>query len=270
MEAILVKKLLVLPLVGLLALLIASQAVAAPSYTLFGNATIVTGGNPGHAAQLPSTCPTGYPTCFGDASFTYSGVSFAVPAGLTFASLTTLRTDYNVTDDDCGGGSPRFQIDVDADGDGDYDGTIDVNIGPSPNFVGCATGWQSTGNLIGNVDSGRYDFIAVATSPVPSINFSTYPVVLTALGSAKVMGIQLVVDSGWVPTAGAGCLTGCDGEQTILADNVAINVDLYTFEPNTPATKDDCKNGDWQARQRDDFSAFKNQGDCIQYVNTGK
>lgn len=35
-------------------------------------------------------------------------------------------------------------------------------------------------------------------------------------------------------------------------------------------TKDDCKNGGWQNVFRADGSAFKNQGDCIQYVNTGK
>jgi hypothetical protein len=36
------------------------------------------------------------------------------------------------------------------------------------------------------------------------------------------------------------------------------------------ASKDQCKNegSDWHFRA--DGSAFKNQGDCIQYVNTGK
>jgi hypothetical protein len=32
-----------------------------------------------------------------------------------------------------------------------------------------------------------------------------------------------------------------------------------------PTAKDQCKNGGWR-----DFSQFKNQGDCIQFVNTGK
>ena len=32
-----------------------------------------------------------------------------------------------------------------------------------------------------------------------------------------------------------------------------------------PTTKDQCNNGGWR-----DFSQFKNQGDCIQFVNTGK
>jgi hypothetical protein len=37
-----------------------------------------------------------------------------------------------------------------------------------------------------------------------------------------------------------------------------------------PATTDSCKNGAWRNLVRSDFTSFKNQGDCIQYVNTGK
>jgi hypothetical protein len=48
----------------------------------------------------------------------------------------------------------------------------------------------------------------------------------------------------------------------------------YNFEPTppivTPASKDNCMKGGWQTVTRADGSPFKNQGDCIQYVNTGK
>lgn len=45
----------------------------------------------------------------------------------------------------------------------------------------------------------------------------------------------------------------------------------YDFEPYEVATsKDACKNGGWKTLRRADGSTFKNQGDCIQYVNTGK
>jgi hypothetical protein len=36
------------------------------------------------------------------------------------------------------------------------------------------------------------------------------------------------------------------------------------------SNKDDCKKGGWQSLSRADGTFFKNQGDCIQYVNTGK
>ena len=37
----------------------------------------------------------------------------------------------------------------------------------------------------------------------------------------------------------------------------------------SPTNKDQCMNGGWQARLRPDGTPFTNQGDCIQYVNTG-
>jgi len=33
---------------------------------------------------------------------------------------------------------------------------------------------------------------------------------------------------------------------------------------------DQCKNNGWKTLQRQNGTTFKNQGDCIQYVNTGK
>jgi hypothetical protein len=55
-------------------------------------------------------------------------------------------------------------------------------------------------------------------------------------------------------------------------DDVTIEDYFENFEPPppVPANKDACKKGGWQALTRADFTPFKNQGDCIQYVNTGK
>ena len=38
----------------------------------------------------------------------------------------------------------------------------------------------------------------------------------------------------------------------------------------TAMKKDECKKGGWAEMSREDGSLFKNQGDCLQYVNTGK
>jgi hypothetical protein len=46
------------------------------------------------------------------------------------------------------------------------------------------------------------------------------------------------------------------------------NVSLASI--SEPGDKNDCKNGGWDTLFRADGSSFKNQGDCIQYVNTGK
>jgi hypothetical protein len=47
-----------------------------------------------------------------------------------------------------------------------------------------------------------------------------------------------------------------------------IAVQFTTF--GFPETISDCKNGAWRNLVRPDFSVFKNQGDCVSYVNTGK
>ena len=57
----------------------------------------------------------------------------------------------------------------------------------------------------------------------------------------------------------------------VETDLVSFNGTVYNFEPYVVANnKDQCKNGGFQAFRRADGSPFKNQGDCIQYVNTGK
>lgn len=45
----------------------------------------------------------------------------------------------------------------------------------------------------------------------------------------------------------------------------------YDFEPYRVASSADaCKNGGWETLRRADGSSFRNQGQCIRYVNTGK
>jgi hypothetical protein len=57
----------------------------------------------------------------------------------------------------------------------------------------------------------------------------------------------------------------------VETDLVSFNGTVYNFEPYVVANdKEQCKNGGWQAYRRVDGSPFKNQGDCVQYTNTGK
>ena len=48
------------------------------------------------------------------------------------------------------------------------------------------------------------------------------------------------------------------------------DINVQVFASQEAKSKDGCKNGGWQSLVRSDSSTFKNQGDCIQYVNTGK
>jgi len=46
--------------------------------------------------------------------------------------------------------------------------------------------------------------------------------------------------------------------------------DNFKVDFRVARAKNDCKNGGWKLVFRADGTPFKNQGDCIQYVNTGK
>jgi hypothetical protein len=78
-------------------------------------------------------------------------------------------------------------------------------------------------------------------------------------------------------TDGDGDGDACDLDDD--GDGVNDNADLCPNTPSgttvngsgcpVPASKDACKNGGWQSLYGNG-GAFKNQGDCIQYFNTGK
>jgi hypothetical protein len=243
------KRLVLISVLAVTTAAIASvSALAAAGYTLFGNATLVSPGNASPtAAQLTSTCPGGPSQCFANNTFTYSGVDFAVPAGLTLSDLNNLSTDYKFTAGGCGGGSTRFQVNVT---NGTNSGTIQVYLGPPPAYSPCTLGiWQNTGNLAAPAN-------LVDTSQLPLGTFyDPYSVAQTKYGSYQVTGIQLVADGGWAVPGNV---------QTMLADNVAINNSVTTFE-----SADTCKKDGWQQ-----FTGapgpFKNQGQCVSYFATSK
>jgi hypothetical protein len=170
-----------------------AQAAYAADVTLGGGATA----GPGYV-QLVSN--TGDGSAANDASW----VDFAVPSGLTFGGLTALSTEFNVTDDGCIGGSPRFQVEVGGK-------NVFVYLGPSPSFTGCSLNtWLASGNLVGTSDACRVDTSQIS----PGTQCTTWAAAVTLLGSQTVTGIRLVVDSGWALA---------DKEQTVLVRDVTIN-----------------------------------------------
>lgn len=57
----------------------------------------------------------------------------------------------------------------------------------------------------------------------------------------------------------------------VESDLVDFNGTVYDFEQYQVASSgDQCNKNGWQSLASSDGSGFKNQGDCIQYVNTGK
>ena len=218
-----------------LALVQGTTALAASGYTFFGDATLVHPGNSSNTAvQLSSVDLT-----------TSSGIDFATSARITVNDLNNLSTDYKFTAGSCGGGAPRFQINVST-----TTGThnIFVYLGPPPNYTGCPIdGWLNTGNLLTPTS-------LVDASQLGGPFYDPWALAQTTYGALPVTGIQLVTDGGWAVVGGT---------QIVLVDNVMINSTTYTFE-----NKDSCKNGGWQ-----DFTSspgpFKNQGDCVSFFASG-
>jgi hypothetical protein len=200
------------------------------AFTGFGGATVS-----GDSATLVSN--NGEP---------FSGLDFELPDGVAFSDITELSVDYEITDGDCGTGSPRFQLNI-ADDPGPNN--VFVYIGPSPNYTACGIGADSTGNLVETTEP-RFD-VGQIQCVVPPANtfYASYDEAAACIGDRDVTGIQLVVDNGDI---------AIDVDPTVVVD----------AEVGPPASKDECKNCGWATFNTP--RTFKNQGDCIQFVNTGK
>jgi len=194
----------IIPAVIAIAAALVPAAFAATA-TPFGGATV----NGGILTLVSNTGDVGATNDASGATFTDTGVT-------TFASITTLSTEFNVTDDDCKAGSPRFQVRV-LTPSGEKN--VFVYLGPAPSFTGCSQNvWIASGNLIGAAD-GRYD-----TSQVqPGTQVSTYAQALSLVGSMQVTGLSIVVDSSFAFD---------DKEQTVNVRNLKVNGNTF-FEPQT-------------------------------------
>jgi len=192
--------------VTIVAAAILVPAALAATATPFGGATV----SGGILHLVSNTGDAGSTNDFSGASFTGTGVT-------TFSSISTLSTEFDVTDDDCAGGSPRFQVRVQTPAG---EKNVFVFLGPAPSFTGCSQNvWIASGNLVGSTD-GRFD-----TSQVQAgTQVSTYAQALALVGSYQVTGISLVVDSGWA---------FADKEQTVDIRNVNVNGSTF-FAPAGP------------------------------------
>jgi hypothetical protein len=205
-------KKLMLGLTAVLALAFSAPALAADA-TPFGGATVTDG-----VATLVSN--TGNTATTDD----FSGVSIPVPAGLTMAQITHLAAEFNVTDDDCLAGSPRFAINF-----GDPNKNIVVYLDPTPAVSGGCTvnTWLSTGNLVGTVEPCKVDTSQLAAGTQCT---ATWASAVALAGNQPITSIRLIVDSGWA---------FADKEQTVLVRNVKLNDKTFLVPGTTtpPTTK---------------------------------
>lgn len=106
-----------------------------------------------------------------------------------------------------------------------------------------------------------------SSNPIPGApnrdTFVTWQTIVSLNPDAVIVG-------GFGINQGSGnpALTASSDVLTIGSNGDCITYDFEPFE--VAATKEQCKNGGYNNVKRADGSSFKNQGDCIQYVNTGK
>jgi hypothetical protein len=76
-----------------------------------------------------------------------------------------------------------------------------------------------------------------------------FPGLLIAATAAGVLGAGVMTAPAWAPTCGSSCSNG---------------------PVNPPTSMAECKDGGWQAfLDAQGNQAFKSQGDCVSYVQTG-
>ena len=113
-------------------------------------------------------------------------------------------------------------------------------------------------------------FTSSAGCPYDSLNIALAPVV--TVGSKSFPGTlyqNTVYSSNYCDggTAGTGTFRLDSPTSACWAGYIpAIQVNAA----NPPVTKDDCKKGSWESLTNASGLPFPNQGQCIQYVNTGK
>jgi hypothetical protein len=145
-------------------------------------------------------------------------------------------------------------------------------------------------NNISNLNTGSLDRSAVFFESNPSFgsadvhfnNFdltpagfgiAVHPALAAAFPNATVNGTC----NWWNSPSGPTTPSNPGGTGASVTSNVTYSPWLIAPAPggscfggNVPTTAAQCKTGGWMTSTRADGSTFKNQGDCMQYVNTGK
>jgi hypothetical protein len=109
---------------------------------------------------------------------------------------------------------------------------------------------------------------------IPGIWWSTRPINGCATPPCYQSWSEIVANNPDATILGGFGVNQGSGSGGLIAATDALSIAykgsswVYNFEPfRTPLTKDDCKNGGWQTLRAADGSSFKNQGQCVSYVN---
>lgn len=177
------------------------------------------------------------------AQSTLPGKPLAAASGISFTYAAAAGTTAS-------GGSPRVSIGVDQDGNGTREAYAFVDT------LGCNTGSADIGTL------SFSDSTCIVSYQPP------------APGAPAESWVNWAAFAAAHPTWKISMNTTADVPFVVVDQPgrwIVTNVQLGQGEAaGVATTKDECKKGGWADMTRADGTSFKNQGDCIQYVNTGK
>ena len=190
--------------------------------------------------------------------------------GTLLADITTLDYSTYVQVTGSGGQAPYLNLLVDTTGDGVSDDQLffepayqDGNYGfPNQGTVTVGT-WQEWDTV-----QGGWWALSAGTFGPPLTSLASYAAAHPGARLANSTLGALRIATG----CGAGAWDNFVGNADALTIGANGNSTTYDFELHTaPTTAGQCKNGGWQTfNPNRPAGPFKNQGDCIQYVNTGK
>lgn len=178
-----------------------------------GSAKQINQGHGGQGAQLTSV------------GYGYGLVSVSFPKKETFSQLTNLSTDYTLTQGMCGGGSPRFQVDLLPPGDKNINDAISLYVyfnTATGLYGGCPTGGpQSQANVASNTSAAAW--WAFGDPNVSSNTPLTYTAAEAQYGSYQLLDAQIAADTGWAQTGGSSTT----GTEQVVANDWTVNGKSY-------------------------------------------
>ena len=123
-------------------------------------------------------------------------------------------TDYELTQGVCGGGSPRYQIDLQPHGDSNPADAVSLYLYfGTPPFGGCTSGQHTEGEVIGGTAPQWFAFGGGANSNVAL----TYSQARATYGNYQLVDAQVAVDGGWSQ----------NGTQQVSITNWEINGEVF-------------------------------------------
>jgi hypothetical protein len=150
-----------------------------------------------------------------DTTNDYSYLSFRPSISLLFSDLGSVSANYAFTEGNCHGGSLRWSVTVEMT-PGVFK-SVFVYYGSEPDTVECITGGPETNQSGLNLLS--YSDLRFDTGQVGGTFYDTYANALTLVGSKRVTGVSLVLDSGW------------GGDQKLTPSNVTVNQNTFVPAP---------------------------------------